>query len=231
MSRDAFEMSAGAYVLGALSPAERGAFVEHLDTCAGCRAHVDDMAGLPGLLSRVGPAGIATLDDDPTGEDGETVATPPVPASLLPDLLRAVDRAQRRRTWTTAALVAVAACAALLAVLAGVQRSAAPTPLALRPVVAAPITADVGLTPVSWGTRIGLRCTYSGPKGVSRPYALVVLATDGRHESIGTWTAVPGDEVRLSGATSIRESDIAAIEVQALNGFTLLRLTDPGAVG
>ena len=227
MSRDVFEMTAGAYVLGALSPAERAAFVDHLDTCAGCRAHVDDMAGLPGLLSRVAPAGLA-LDDDPAGTDDD--ATPPLPPSLLPDLLRAVDRRQRQRSWTTAALVAVAACAALLAVLVGVQRSAAPTPLALRPVVAAPITADVGLTPVSWGTRIGLRCTYSGPKGVSRPYALVVLATDGRRESIGTWTAVPGDEVRLSGATSIRESDIAAVEVQALNGFTLLRLTDPGAV-
>lgn len=228
MSRDAFEMSAGAYVLGALSPAERAAFVEHLDICAACRAHVDDMAGLPGLLSRVGPVGLASMDD--SAEGGEIAPTPPVPASLLPDLLRAVDRRQRRRAWTTAALVAVAACAALLAVLAGVQRSAAPTPLALRPVVTAPISADVGLTPVSWGTRIGLRCTYSGPKGVSRPYALVVLATDGRRESIGTWTAVPGDEVRLSGATSIRESDIAAVEVQALNGFALLRLTDPGAV-
>ena len=227
MSRDVFEMSAGAYVLGALSPAERAAFVGHLDGCAGCRAHVDDMAGLPGLLSRVGPAGLTELDDGPVTDDD---ATPPLPASLLPDLLRAVDRRQRRRSWVTAAVVAVAACTALLAVLIGVQRTAAPTPLALRPVVNAPITADVGLTPVSWGTRIGLRCTYSGPKGVSRPYALVVLATDGRRESIGTWTAVPGDEVRLSGATSIRESDIAAVEVQALNGFTLLRLTDPGAV-
>ena len=225
-------MSAAAYVLGALAPAERAQFVDHLDTCVGCRAHVDDMAGLPGLLSRVGPAELAALDDDPAGDGGgdSPGATPPLPPSLLPDLLRAVDRRQRRRSWTTAALVAVAACAALLAVLAGVQRSAAPTPLALRPVVDAPITADVGLTPVTWGTRIGLRCTYSGPKGVSRPYALVVLATDGRRESIGTWTAVPGDEVRLSGATSIRESDIAAVEVQALNGFTLLRLNDPGAV-
>ena len=42
-----------AYVLGALSSAERAAYQEHLATCAECTQAVRRLSGLPGLLSRV----------------------------------------------------------------------------------------------------------------------------------------------------------------------------------
>lgn len=50
---DPFAEDAGAYVLGALSDADRAAFVEHLRGCAECRQAVADVEDLPGLLALV----------------------------------------------------------------------------------------------------------------------------------------------------------------------------------
>ena len=93
----------GAYVLGALPAAERLAYEQHLTTCDECSRAVRQLAGLPGLLSRVDTT---VLDDVPADE--------PVPDFLLPNLVREVRRTRRRRFL----LVAGAAAAAVVAVLA-----------------------------------------------------------------------------------------------------------------
>ena len=54
-----------AYVLGALSPAERREFEEHLAGCPGCQAAVSELAGLPGLLAQVSPEDAALLAATP----------------------------------------------------------------------------------------------------------------------------------------------------------------------
>src|SRR5688572_26590220 len=46
-------LEVGAYVLGALVPAERDAFEKHMGECAVCREAVADLAVLPGLLGRI----------------------------------------------------------------------------------------------------------------------------------------------------------------------------------
>lgn len=46
-------LEVGAYVLGALVPAERDAFEKHLGECAICREEVAELAVLPGLLGRI----------------------------------------------------------------------------------------------------------------------------------------------------------------------------------
>jgi predicted anti-sigma-YlaC factor YlaD len=46
-------LEVGAYVLGALVPAERDAFEKHLGECAICRDEVAELAVLPGLLGRI----------------------------------------------------------------------------------------------------------------------------------------------------------------------------------
>ena len=51
----------GAYVLGALSPAERTAYERHLATCSFCREAVRDISTLPDLLSRLDAAEFAKL--------------------------------------------------------------------------------------------------------------------------------------------------------------------------
>ena len=45
----------GAYVLGALSPAERQQFEQHLASCPICTAELAEFAGLPAVLDRVRP--------------------------------------------------------------------------------------------------------------------------------------------------------------------------------
>ncbi|MGZ6874630.1 MAG: anti-sigma factor family protein, partial [Blastococcus sp.] len=47
------EPALGAYVLGALDPAEREAVDEHLRACPDCAAELAEFEGLPPLLDRV----------------------------------------------------------------------------------------------------------------------------------------------------------------------------------
>jgi hypothetical protein len=54
-------IEAGAYVLGALAPADRSGYQRHLAGCDVCREEVADLAGLPGLLSRLDEATAAAI--------------------------------------------------------------------------------------------------------------------------------------------------------------------------
>ena len=72
----------GAYVLGALSPADRLEFERHLAECATCAPAVREMAGLPGLLGRVDESALA--DHAPASN------LPPVPDTVLPRLRREI---------------------------------------------------------------------------------------------------------------------------------------------
>ena len=98
----------GAYVLGSLSPSDRREFESHLAGCDACSRAVRDLAGLPGLLGRLDPE---------VFDEGEPE---PVPDTLLPRLVDAMHRGQRRRTWLTAGL---AAAAAVVVTMGGVARA------------------------------------------------------------------------------------------------------------
>jgi hypothetical protein len=227
----------GAYVLGALSPAERQEFEQHLADCPACAQAVQELAGLPGLLARVDAD---VLDDAPDAGDAADVEEP-APDTLLPSLVREVRHHRRRRTVVTAML---AAAAALVVATAGVAASqlgqptdrrpaAAPTATSAsagRPMTAvqpAPMSARLAVQPVAWGTRLVLTCRYDPDDtgyGEAAEYALVVRTQDGRTEQVATWHALPGQQMELSGATSARAADIAAIEVRLTGGATVLRL-------
>ena len=71
-----FGDSDAAYVLGALSPAERLAYERTWTRCADCTRSVRQLAGLPGLLARVDPAVLE--------EPGDMV---PVPDAVLTNLV------------------------------------------------------------------------------------------------------------------------------------------------
>jgi hypothetical protein len=93
----------GGYVLGALEPAERADFEEHLAGCERCQAEVAELRGLPALLEQ---------------------AAPPVkvPPSLRERTFAEVERAaaqQRRRRRLRLALTAVAACLVLFVAFVG----------------------------------------------------------------------------------------------------------------
>src|SRR5450631_3987305 len=122
MTTDEFALYDAAYVLGALSPADRRAFEEHLQSCPACASSVAELAGLPGLMSRVS---IGQLTAEPE----------PVPETLLPRLARAVRRERRQRRLAVGVAAAAAACLITAGGLA-VTRSDAPA----RP----PVTASIG---------------------------------------------------------------------------------------
>lgn len=92
----------GAYVLGALTPAERLDFERHLADCPDCRRRVQELAGLTGLLARVSPQVL----EEQSADDA-----PPVPGSLLSSLVGDVRRERRRRHWLVAGLAAAAVVA------------------------------------------------------------------------------------------------------------------------
>jgi hypothetical protein len=227
-----------AYVLGALSPAERLDFERHLDTCDECSRSVRSFAGMPGLLDRVDPGVLANPPADP-----------PLPATLLPSLTRAVEVRSRRRVLVVAGLAAAAAAVVALAVPAALHRAEAPVsgpgtstsspqspdtgdPVETRemaPLGDVPIEARLGLEQVTWGTRMLLTCTYDKdaaelelPEKVD--YLMWVTAADGRSEQVGSWTSVSGTTMEVPAATSVPRDDIASVEVRTVDGRVVLRM-------
>lgn len=239
--------SDGAYVLGALPPAERAAYESHLAECASCSAAVARLAPVPGLLGRA----------DPVALRREALSRP-----RLPQLLQAVTaerrRQQRVRRWQLAAavvvtaLLAMAGTAAALGVLGGdaeVAPQAQPTPAPVTPTEVmwplesdVPVIARVSVTASDAGTEVLLWCAYTesgpgptsppatppaspGPAG-AHPFWLVAVGVDGSTEPVGSWLAGPGDELTMTGITRYTEAELSRLELHGY-GKVLLALDLP----
>lgn len=227
-----FAHDVAAYVLGALSPVERLDFERHLAGCDDCTRAVRELAGLPGLLGRVEAS---VLEHPPVDE--------PLPDTLLPALSREVRRARRRRTLAAAGLAAAVAAVIVPVVVSQVGdgdastrdvpgASSSPSGVVaetMDPVGDVPVRASVTLEQVTWGTRLGLTCTYD-PDSVEYQlppavdYTLFVRTRDGRTEQVGSWRSVGGRTMRLSAATAASRDDIASVEVRAPDGRVVLKL-------
>jgi len=223
-----------AYLLGALSPAEREEYEQHLSTCAECAESVRRLAGLPGLLSRV-PVEVL----DPPADE-------PVPDTLLPGLVREVRRTQRRRRYLSvgaaaAAAAAIVGAASVLGTSVLPGHDAAPPGNGATSVSAPPATqvmtalhqgsvrARVGFAQAAWGTQLSVTCTYvpsasayGSPSAAA--YFLVVRTRDGRSEQVASWRAVPGT-MHILAATAAAAPNISAVEVRTASGQPVLRWT------
>ncbi|WP_210508932.1 zf-HC2 domain-containing protein [Naasia sp. SYSU D00057] len=213
--RDPYEDWDAAYVLGALSSAERREYETHLRGCERCAAAVAELAAVPPLLARV-PAdeALALLAED-------RPATEPAP-DPLPGLLAAVRTGRRRRRWWAGIGAAVAAAvAALLLVLSGALRPAfEPVGVSLEAAgESSPLSADVELVAEDWGTRVEMTCSYrgSGPYGSPPPwrYALTVTSKDGEETVVSSWEAGPGETVHTTGTVDLPIDDITSIAVRS----------------
>ncbi|MCU1417951.1 MAG: hypothetical protein JWP32_2125, partial [Schumannella sp.] len=223
-----------AYVLGALSPAERREFEDHLEECDRCRAAVSELSALPGLLGRIDDArAFALLEPGDAGEsDSGPVPAPigaPVAAVDLATRIRAAE-SRRRVRRTLIGVAALAAAAALASVLTlAIPALLAPkivpdavavfTPQGGQP---APIDLTVDLTRTDWGTRLDMDCIYHpvptadgyGPA----QYSLWVVGTDGSEQSVSSWNSAPGTEVRLGAATGVSLDEIAQLDLRNADG-------------
>ena len=208
----------GAYVLGALSPAERREYETHLEQCERCRAAVAELSPMPGLLARLGADRAQRLLDDPLldgyGDPAQEGLAQAGPSPQLLDLVRLEDRRRRRRRARVGVALAAAAAivaAAIVAPFAIGQLATPATPtsqtLALDEVADVPLSASVKLTPVDWGTRLELECAYAESldgAGTAWSYGLYVTGDDGTTSELSTWKIEPGSKARISAEPSSR---------------------------
>jgi hypothetical protein len=214
---DQFREWDAAYVLGALDPADRRAFEDHLRTCGSCRAAVAELAGLPGLLRMVPADEAAALGG---AQEADVVE--------LASVARAVRRDRRRRnvalTSVAASLLVLAGVAGvLLGRPAGVPQATTPsassqvTALQLEPVGAAAVSADLTLQEKRWGTRIDWQCRYpseSSLYGSVPTYELVLVDDDGASTVVATWSGGSAGARGLGASSSIVTDTIRRVEIR-----------------
>jgi hypothetical protein len=232
--KDRFAEWDAAYILGALSSAERHEFEDHLVDCDSCTAAVNEMAVVPGLLARVPSYEIESW----LADDADPAIGPYRPADdSLPNLLTAARKRRRRtRGLTVSITLAAAAVAVVLALvipgaIAGSTSGQQVAALSMSQVVASPLSANVRLVSEPWGTRIETTCTYAlgdqtGWSGanVAKTYGLFVTDTSGTLTKVSSWTAGPGSVVKPTGTTSVAINNIASVEIRSVpDGVTLLK--------
>lgn len=221
----------GAYVLGALPPAERAVYERHLASCPACREAVGEIAVLPGLLGRLDPAGLEQIVESPVAE------------SRVPALLSAARAARRRerlvRRWRYAGTALAAACLALLVGLGiggvGGGTGESGTDFRVRTVTmqpvrgAVPVSAEIALNGTTWGTEVRMRCAYAktGDHVKAYTFRLVAYGPDGATEQVGSWKAAPGDDVTFTGATRFSATDLVRLELTRYDGSPLLAYDVP----
>lgn len=222
-------VDSGAYVLGALSPAQRLTFERHMATCAECRGEVNDLAVLPGLLGRI---------DEPTAV---AVGELP-PPTVLPGVIAKVHKQRRGRRLVAVAAGLAVACLALVAGLnmpsttasttnVPVVAASSPPAVAMQQMTAVdkgePVTAQIALTPVDSGTRVTMRCQYPRSTDSSwdpeHAFMLFAIPRSGAPaQQVDAWAAHPGQDVSAIGMTAWSIAQIERFELRSSNGNLLL---------
>jgi len=226
----------GAYVLGALAPAERAAYERHLATCSFCREAVAEIAVLPGLLGRLDPADFAKLLDP-------TLSPPaPRPPRRAPQPVAPAHNVARRRKARRVRVLSTALAAAVVGLVVGIgvvfvtgNRGPEPKATASATVAMAaidssvPLSADINLVGANGGTKISLICLYSKTSASLKPYTVRLMAygPDDAEEQVGSWIAAPGKEFTMSGVTHFTEGNLSRLELVRNDGKALLAYDVP----
>ncbi|HEV2346584.1 MAG TPA: zf-HC2 domain-containing protein [Actinocrinis sp.] len=232
----------GAYLLGALDPAESDRVAVHLAACSSCRSEYGELSEMLPLLASV---------SEMEAVNGPVRPEPAVLGRVLESTNRQLHDAsvqpeprRRRKLWpgrSTRSLrtrIVLAASAAVLVVGgvgAGMVMSAAQslppgswtaTTITNRATsgYAGHIDATVDVSPSTHGSSIHLRMD-DVPAGYT--CTMVVIGTAGQREATGTWKANAGGSFAIPGWTSLAPDMISSIQVDLPNGNTLLTLDHP----
>jgi hypothetical protein len=224
-------LSLGAYVLGALDPADRSRVDAHLAGCADCRDELASFAALPGLLGRVSRAEVETEPADPGPQ-------------LLERLLGAAaaerrhDRRRRLMTSVAAGVIVLAAIGVTVGVGVTHDRhstttaaTVVPPPGTSQTFTATDPTTHVQATITEWKKGWGASIDVS-VVGVTEDLAgescqLIAVGPDGKTDVAASWAA-PGEgysglsKVNASGSTALAANDISAFKVVGSDGKTLV---------
>jgi len=225
----------GAYSMGLLEERDRREFEDHLAGCPACAAEVAELSPMAALLR-----GVELREAETGGAAGEAPADGP-PEAHVTDLIRRRARQQRhRRRWQ----VALGAAAGIVLIGGGIgvgiaaapQHGSAPEPgVALAGQLHSAtdpgtgVAGTVGLVTKAWGTQVTL--DLSKVRGPAECELVAVSRTGERRVVMGWLVAAPGDGVPghpahlvIRGGTSIPRSDLARVDVDVVNGRTLVSI-------
>jgi anti-sigma factor RsiW len=213
----------GAYSMGLLEERDRREFEDHLAGCPACAAELAELSPMAALFQ-----GVELRGEEPAG--GEVT-----------DLIRRRARQQRhRRRWQ----VALGAAAGIVLIGGGIGAGIAVAPQHGNP--PAPgvaltgqmhsatdpgtgVAGTVGLVAKAWGTQVTL--DLSKVRGPAECELVAVSRTGERRVIMGWLVAAPGDGVPghpahlvIRGGTSIARSDLARVDVDVVNGRTLVSI-------
>jgi hypothetical protein len=216
----------GAYSMGLLEEPDRRAFEHHLAGCRACAAELAELSPMAGLLKGIEPAG--------------TAGQPPGGADVTQLITRRVAQQRYRRRWQ--AVLGAAAGIVLIGGGIGLGVAAFPQPAGPGvPAVAVPgqphsatdpgtgVAGTVGLLAKAWGTEVTL--DLSKVHGPVECELVAVSRTGERRVVMGWLVRAPGDGVPghpahlvIQGGTSIPRSDLARVDVDVVNGRTLVSI-------
>lgn len=225
---DTFRDWDAAYVLGALDSDDRRDYERHLVGCPSCAVAVAELAGLPGLLSKLPASDAAALLADVDVDIDEHLRSGVHSVGLVQQLASAASRRRRRiRFGMVGAVVAVAALFTAGAIAFTVGQPSVAAAVAMTPVQQHVITASLSVTGKAWGTRFDWSCSYPAASGIYRApvsYDLVVVQKSGARSVVASWTAAGLHASGLSASSDIAFADIRSVEVRlAGSTATLLR--------
>jgi predicted anti-sigma-YlaC factor YlaD len=207
-------LSLGAYVLGALDPVERAEVEAHLAGCAACRDALAELAGLPGMLSRVRLEDV--LDPLPS--------PPPGMVERLIDRQHAARRAWHRRTAVAASIAAIAVAGVVIGVFAIDNGGEPGSPGQVASVSATNprtgVAATMALRSTAWGTAVNVHLRGVPPGTRCR---LVATSRAGRREIAGTWRADYAGGAHVEAATGITRGELKSLAVVTGAGRRLVQ--------
>lgn len=217
-----------AYVLGALSMDDRRDFERHLTSCLNCAAAVTELAGIPGILTKIDAETAVALTNPPDLE--HLRASGYESLQKLARLATLQQRGMRRRL--TAGMTAAAALLIAFGIFTGTAIRPTTTDLANAPSSSTPsgavvamsriqpnaMTAELRVTSKPWGTRFDWSSNYGstwasgyGPQA----YDLVITDASGVETTIATWRAAGPGAVGLAAASSVPTANIRTVEIRA----------------
>jgi hypothetical protein len=218
-----------AYSLGLLEQEDRQDFEVHLADCQSCAAELAEFATMADLLSGVEPVGPVESGQEELGD------------TALGDLIRQRAMARSRRVRLQAVLAAVASLVLLAGGVAVGLVSAPQQPASVAQLVRqgqqhsatnarTGVTATIGLVAKTWGTQITM--DLAGVRGPLECQLIAVSRTGERRVVTGWFVpragfGVPSNpsHLLLIGGTAIPEKELSRVEIEVVNGATLLSIS------
>lgn len=212
----------GAYALGQLSGDRWRAVHDHIEVCASCRADLDEIAPVAGLL------GVARDRLRPGDLSEEIPGTPPLSDELIAEVRSSApptSLAHRRSRRRPALLIAAAAAGVVLAggigFVVGGSGTAPSVPREAVDVraIAPGIQAQAALVDHTWGMEFMLTAT-----GFARGEAFAVTVTDdaGRIVGSGEFIGTGETQMRCNLNSSVLRVDASLVQVTAPDGQVVL---------